>query len=67
MKWIDVESGERPSEDQTVLGRNIKFPNHLPEFVCWYEEEQEFMPIDPHCRLPMKVTHWMPLPKPPEK
>jgi len=67
MEWIDIESGERPSEDETVLGRNEKFSNHLPEFVCWFEEEQEFMPICPYQRLPVKLTHWMPLPKPPEE
>lgn len=64
MKWIDIESGERPNEDQTILGRNDKFSERLPQLVCWYEDEQEFMPIDPHSRLPVKITHYCIIEKP---
>lgn len=63
MIWIKFENGARPADDQTVLAKNEKFPKNLPEMVYWDEEDQEFMPLDHNRRLPVKVTHWMPIPE----
>lgn len=62
MNWISIESDEKPEDDQTVLAYHKKYPKMMPEFVFWDDFEKEFMTVDHRCRLPVKVTHWMPIP-----
>lgn len=66
MKWIKIED-RKPMDDQTVLCWHENRQARLP-LICWYDEEiDEFIPLFCDQEAYVKVTHWMPLPKPPEE
>lgn len=73
MRWIPVEE-KLPEENVTVLAFNAD--PHAEKYVLaryravahlgcfWYQFDQEY---DSWCASCWKVTHWMPLPRPPKE
>lgn len=65
-QWQPVESA--PKDGTLILAflpesalMKIVFARWDDEFACWYDDKGESaFPID------VEVTHWMPLPEPPE-
>ena len=68
MRWIKITNklpslNEKYGESDYVLG----FENENMPVVCWYHKSGEW--IVAHHKadsLPIKITHWMPLPEPPK-
>ncbi len=59
-EWISVKD-RLPKEDDWVIGGNHK----RVEFGVWMGDKKGF--AIPHFNyMCLQITHWMPLPKPPE-
>lgn len=64
MKWISVKD-ELPVDDQTVLITHTKIDKMI--HTAYYEEETDsFFSLNSFHALPIEITHWMELPKPPK-
>lgn len=61
MEWISIEN-QFPSTDEWIIGCKGK----RVEYGIWLEDEKDFiMPDLGYATL--EITHWMPLPSPPDK
>lgn len=73
--WISVED-EIPNDCATVVGAEFDSGRNFGLAKCFYNYRNEKWVLDKDCynssddaevRIGFKVTHWMPLPEPPNK
>lgn len=63
MEWISIKD-RLPEKDIPVLCFDGTYIN-IMEY--WYDEKDESVFFNPPSPLKNNITHWMPLPSPPEK
>jgi len=67
MEWISIKD-RLPNKDQNVLGWiSVEEQDGILTLLEFDNEKKSFIPIFGKLAPNSQVTHWMPLPKPPEE
>lgn len=60
--WIDIEPGNRPDDDETVLVKNDRFM--ASPTLAYYDAHYDvFFPLACCIHIPITITHFMHIPK----